>query len=135
MRKAAKSKITTQPDDVDIQVGARVRELRTLRGLTQEELGKAMRDTLSHQQIQKYEKGENSISCARLAQLAEVLEVTAASFLEGVGASNMSAAAATTTTYDQKALTKVIESLPNASMKKAVVDFLKIVSDNTKKSA
>ena len=135
MRKAAKSKITTQPDDVDIQVGARVRELRTLRGLTQEELGKAMRDTLSHQQIQKYEKGENSISCARLAQLAEVLEVTAASFLEGVGASNANAAAAPTTTYDQKALTKVIESLPNASMKKAVVDFLKIVSDNTRKSA
>jgi len=135
MRKAAKSKISTQPDDVDLQVGARVRELRTLRGLTQEELGKAMRDTLSHQQIQKYEKGENSISCARLAQLAEVLEVTAASFLEGVGASNANAAAGPTTTYDQKALTKAIENLPNASMKKAVVDFLKIVSDNTRKSA
>lgn len=142
MRKAANKKTAWQLDDVDVQVGIRIRERRNELGLTQEELGKALRDTLSHQQIQKYEKGENSISCARLVQIAEALGVTAGSLLEGVSAKSGSALhepPATPfqheTTYDKKALNIAIESLPNADMRKAVVDFLKIVSDNTKKSA
>ena len=142
MRKAANKKTAWQLDDVDVQVGIRIRERRNELGLTQEELGKALRDTLSHQQIQKYEKGENSISCARLVQIAEALGVTAGSLLEGVSAKLGSALhepPATPfqheTTYDKKALNIAIESLPNADMRKAVVDFLKIVSDNTRKSA
>lgn len=120
-----------------------IRERRNALGMTQEELGKALRDSLSHQQIQKYEKGENSISCARLVQIAEALGVTAGSLLEGVSATKSAgalheppaAAYEHETTYDKKALNKAIESLPNADMRKAVVDFLKIVSDNTRKSA
>lgn len=110
--------------------------------MTQEELGKALRDSLSHQQIQKYEKGENSISCARLVQIAEALGVTAGSLLEGVSAKTGGglhespvAPFEHETAYDKKALNIAIESLPNADMRKAVVDFLKIVSDNTRKSA
>lgn len=143
MRKAASKKTTWQLDDVDVQVGIRIRERRNALGMTQEELGKALRDSLSHQQIQKYEKGENSISCARLVQIAEALGVTAGSLLEGVSASKptsslhepSAAPYEHETTYDKKALNKAIESLPNADMRKAVVDFLKIVSDNTRKSA
>ena len=143
MRKAASNKTTIQLDDVDIQVGCRIRERRNALGMTQEELGKALRDSLSHQQIQKYEKGENSISCARLVQIAEALGVTAGSLLEGVSAKSGSgglheppaAPFEHETNYDKKALNKAIESLPNADMRRAVVDFLKIVSDNTKKTA
>jgi transcriptional regulator with XRE-family HTH domain len=143
MRKAASNKTTIQLDDVDIQVGGRIRERRNALGMTQEELGKALRDSLSHQQIQKYEKGENSISCARLVQIAEALGVTAGSLLESVSATKSASALHEPpaalyeheTTYDKKALNKAIESLPNADMRKAVVDFLKIVSDNTRKSA
>jgi transcriptional regulator with XRE-family HTH domain len=143
MRKAASKKTTWQLDDVDVQVGIRIRERRNALGMTQEELGKALRDSLSHQQIQKYEKGENSISCARLVQIAEALGVTAGSLLEGVSATKSAGALHEPpaapyeheNTYDKKALNKAIESLPNADMRKAVVDFLKIVSDNTKKSA
>lgn len=142
MRKAASNKTTIQLDDVDIQVGCRIRERRNALGMTQEELGKALRDSLSHQQIQKYEKGENSISCARLVQIAEALGVTAGSLLEGVSARSgsglhepLAAPYQHETTYDKKALNKAIESLPNADMRKAVVDFLKIVSNNTRKSA
>lgn len=98
---------------------------------------------LSHQQIQKYEKGENSISCARLVQIADALGVSAGSLLEGVSAKSGSGGLNEPpaspfeheTTYDKKALNIAIESLPNADMRKAVVDFLKIVSDNTRKSA
>jgi transcriptional regulator with XRE-family HTH domain len=143
MRKAASKKTIWQLDDVDVQIGSRIRERRNALGLTQEELGKALRDSLSHQQIQKYEKGENSISCARLVQIAEALGVTAGSLLEGVSAKSGSdglheppaAPFEHETTYDKKALNLAIESLPNADMRKAVVDFLKIVSNNTRKSA
>lgn len=143
MRKAASKKTTWQMDDVDVQVGIRIRKRRNALGITQEELGKALRDSLSHQQIQKYEKGENSISCARLVQIAEALGVTAGSLLEGVSTTKSASALHEPpaapyeheTTYDKKALNKAIESLPNADMRKAVVDFLKIVSDNTRKSA
>jgi transcriptional regulator with XRE-family HTH domain len=143
MRKAASKKTTWQMDDVDVQVGIRIRERRNALGITQEELGKALRNSLSHQQIQKYEKGENSISCARLVQIAEALGVTAGSLLEGVSATKSASALHEPhaapyeheTTYDKKALNKAIESLPTADMRKAVVDFLKIVSDNTRKSA
>ena len=142
MRKAASKKTTWQLNDVDIQIGSRIRERRNALGMTQEELGKALRDSLSHQQIQKYEKGENSINCARLVQIAEALGVTAGSLLEGVSSNSSSglneppaAPYEHETTYDKKALSKAIESLPNADMRKAVVDFLKIVSDNTRKSA
>ncbi|MBY0354952.1 MAG: helix-turn-helix domain-containing protein, partial [Rickettsiales bacterium] len=129
MRKAASKKTTWQLDDVDVQVGNRIRERRNALGITQEELGKALRDSLSHQQIQKYEKGENSISCARLVQIAEALGVTAGSLLEGVSASKPASALHEPpaapyeheTTYDKKALNKAIESLPNADMRKAVV--------------
>jgi transcriptional regulator with XRE-family HTH domain len=143
MRKAASKKTTWQLDDVDVQVGIRIRERRNALGMTQEELGKALRDSLSHQQIQKYEKGENSISCARLVQIAEALGVSAGSLLEGVsvksGSGELHEPPAVPfeyeTTYDKKALNLAIESLPNADMRKAVVDFLKIVSNNTRKSA
>ena len=142
MRKSADRKTAWQLDDVDIHVGSKIRERRTQLGMTQEDLGKALRDSLSHQQIQKYEKGENSISCARLAQLAEALSVTAASLLEGIDTPKPNQLSEPKTppydhhtSYDQKTLTKAIENLPNASMRKAVVDFLKIVSDNTKRSA
>ena len=44
MRKAASKKTTWQLNDVDIQIGSRIRERRNALGMTQEELGKALRE-------------------------------------------------------------------------------------------
>lgn len=60
--------------DVDRQVGERMRRRRILLGLTQDQLAEAL--GLSYQQIQKYETGANRISVGRLAQIADILEVT-----------------------------------------------------------
>ena len=46
-------------DPIDIHVGKRVRLRRTLLGMSQEKLGKAV--NLTFQQIQKYERGTNRI--------------------------------------------------------------------------
>src|SRR5215475_144897 len=60
-------------DDLDLLIGRRLRERRTLLAISQEEL--ARRIGLSFQQLQKYEVGENRISAARLFKLSEILAV------------------------------------------------------------
>lgn len=60
-------------NQVDRQVGERMRRRRILLGLTQDQVADAL--GISYQQIQKYETGANRISAGRLAQIAEVLEI------------------------------------------------------------
>lgn len=62
------------PNDVDRQVGGRVRMRRLMIGMSQEKLGDAL--GLTFQQVQKYEKGTNRISASRLQQISGILGVT-----------------------------------------------------------
>ena len=48
MRKSAKQVTSTPSQAIDIQIGMRLRAKRNEAGLTQEELGKALADQLSH---------------------------------------------------------------------------------------
>jgi transcriptional regulator with XRE-family HTH domain len=50
-------------DPVDVAVGARIRLLRKMRGLSQQSLAEAAGVTF--QQIQKYERGSNRVSPRR----------------------------------------------------------------------
>ncbi len=61
------------PNPVDVHVGARLRQRRTLRGMTQTTLGDAI--GISFQQMQKYERGLNRIGSSRLYDLSRVLDV------------------------------------------------------------
>ncbi len=58
---------------VDVHVGSRVRQRRTLLGMTQTNLSDAI--GMSFQQMQKYETGANRISASRLFALSRVLDV------------------------------------------------------------
>ena len=58
---------------IDAHVGARLRQRRTLLGMTQTDLGDAL--GLTFQQVQKYERGTNRISASRLFDLLRVLDV------------------------------------------------------------
>jgi len=71
---------TGKPNPIDIHVGRRVRQRRTLLGLSQEKLGEAV--GLTFQQIQKYERGANRISASRLYELSQVLDVPVPFFFE-----------------------------------------------------
>jgi ribosome-binding protein aMBF1 (putative translation factor) len=73
LRRPAPSQQARKTDDIDLLIGKRLRERRTLLAITQEDL--ARRIQLSPQQLQKYEIGENRISAARLFRLSRVLEV------------------------------------------------------------
>ncbi|WP_343717503.1 helix-turn-helix transcriptional regulator [Inquilinus sp.] len=70
------------PDPVDVHVGTRLRQRRTLLGMSQEKLAAAF--GVSFQQIQKYERGANRVSASRLHQLTRILNVPVGYFFEGM---------------------------------------------------
>ena len=63
------------------KIGLKLRELRILKRLSQEQLGLAL--GVSFQQVQKYENGANRLSAARLVQVAAFLDVPVSRFFEG----------------------------------------------------
>jgi transcriptional regulator with XRE-family HTH domain len=77
------------PRSIDAHVGARVRTLRTLAGMSQTQLGAAA--GITFQQVQKYENGANRISASRLYAFSRALEVPVSHFFEGIGESRASA--------------------------------------------
>ena len=67
---------------VDDHVGERIRERRTMMGMTQENLANALQ--ISYQQVQKYETGANRISAGRLYEIAQSLDVNVSYLFEGL---------------------------------------------------
>jgi transcriptional regulator with XRE-family HTH domain len=80
------------PDPVDVHVGMRLRQRRTLLGMSQEKLAQAF--GVSFQQVQKYERGANRISASRLHLLTKTLDVPITYFFEGLPNSSGEHAAA-----------------------------------------
>ena len=69
---------------IDAHVGMRVRQRRTVLGLSQTALGKLLGVTF--QQIQKNESGMNRIGSSRLYELSKVLDVPIQFFFEEMSA-------------------------------------------------
>jgi transcriptional regulator with XRE-family HTH domain len=67
---------------VDIHVGRKLKQIRTLRRLSQTDVAKKL--NLSFQQIQKYEIGSNRVAASRLFELAQILDVPPSYFFEGL---------------------------------------------------
>ncbi len=70
------------PDPIDVHVGMRLRQRRTLLGMSQQRLAKSF--GVSFQQVQKYERGANRISASRLHLLTQILDVPVTFFFEGI---------------------------------------------------
>ena len=73
-----------KPNPIDVHVGSRVRLRRTLLGMSQEKIAKAV--GLTFQQIQKYERGANRVSASRLFQFSKVLDVPVSFFYDDIPA-------------------------------------------------
>jgi chemotaxis family two-component system response regulator Rcp1 len=65
---------------LDKHIGNKIKDRRKTLDLTQAELAKIL--GLSHQQVQRYESGENAPSMARLLEIANVLNVSPQYFYE-----------------------------------------------------
>lgn len=65
---------------VDAHVGTRMRQRRTLLGMSQTKLGEAV--GLTFQQVQKYERGSNRVGSSRLYEFAKALDVPVSYFFD-----------------------------------------------------
>ncbi len=73
-----------EPHPIDVHIGRRLCKLRHNLHISQTAL--ADKIGLTFQQIQKYEKGENRLSCSRLWMICEAMEINVSSFFVGIDA-------------------------------------------------
>lgn len=66
---------------VNAYIGARLRQARLMRDLSQKELGQRVKKPISFQQVQKYERGTNRISVALLQEFADAMRLPMGFFL------------------------------------------------------
>ena len=81
--KKAKSRSTSPPRGataIDRYIAKRMRERRLALSMSQKQIGEALGVTF--QQIQKYERGVNRVSAARLFDICKVLNVSLSSMFE-----------------------------------------------------
>ena len=76
---ARKSEFT---EKIDTLIGKRIHELRISIGLSRQQLAEKI--GVTHQQLQKYEKGTNRISAGRLASIAKAFKRPVAYFFEEI---------------------------------------------------
>lgn len=76
---ARKSEFT---EKVDTVIGERIHELRISMGLSRQQLAAMI--GVTHQQLQKYEKGTNRISAGRLAAIAKSLKKPVSFFFDDI---------------------------------------------------
>ena len=126
---------------VDVHVGGRMRQRRTLLGMSQEKLGDAL--GLTFQQVQKYEKGTNRIGASRLQQISHILQVPVSFFFEGApniqsGTRQDSMHEAPSPAYvsdflatsDGLALTKAFTRISDSKLRRRIVDLVEQIAVN-----
>lgn len=69
--------------EADTIIGAKIKEYRHMRGVTRQELAGVL--GVTHQQLQKYERGTNRITASRLLEVAEHLNIHVMELLPGEG--------------------------------------------------
>ena len=114
------------PDPVDVHVGQRLRQRRTLLGMSQERLAQAF--GVSFQQVQKYERGANRISASRLHLLTKILDVPVTYFFEGLptvdaDAEDSSAGDDRMANRETLELVRAYYKIPNPNIRKRLVDL------------
>jgi len=123
------------PNPVDVHVGSRVRMRRFLVGMSQGKLAEQLGVTF--QQVQKYEKGTSRISASRLQTIARVFEVPVGFFFENMTSPSpleedvlLDAANASLLTRDGVALNKAFVGIKSASVRKSIIDLVKLLADD-----
>ncbi len=71
------------PHPIDVIVGKRIRLRRLQLSLSQTDLGQKL--GVAFQQVQKYEKGTNRVSCSRLYDISKILDVPVTYFFSASG--------------------------------------------------
>jgi transcriptional regulator with XRE-family HTH domain len=119
------ARLEAEADPVDVAVGARIRLLRKIRGLSQQALAEAAGVTF--QQIQKYERGANRVSASMLARIAEALRAPVAE-LFGEGSSSAGAIDEVAGLLSEPGALELLEAygaLPRGPARNALIEFVR----------
>ena len=120
------SKPEAAADPVDVAVGARIRLLRKLKGLSQQALAEAAGVTF--QQIQKYERGANRVSASMLARIAKTLGVPVAEMFGEASPANASAVVEVAALLAEPGALELLSAyanLPRGASRSALVEFVR----------
>ncbi len=109
---------------VDVHVGKRLKQIRTLRRMSQTDVAKRL--NLSFQQIQKYEIGSNRIAASRLFELSRILDVPTSYFFEGIAEPD--AASRRDNSLD---IVNALAAIEDEKIKTRIVTFIEDVSGLT----
>lgn len=122
------------PNDIDRQVGARLRLARQLRNISQETLGEEIGVTF--QQIQKYERGANRISASRLYTLANFLGLPLSYFFNEDEKDILVSASEEFNKLNGKDAMAVLEVLNNSSpsVRSSLVGMIKSIGADQKEA-
>lgn len=134
-------KIKAFNKNLDSFIGKKVKERRTMLGMSQDKLASYL--GITFQQVQKYEKGVNRISASMLYTMSTVLNVSFQWFVDGFKSSNRNALSENSDpTYEadmqsRKESTELLRayySMPSATIRKKVVELVKSMSSVAKKA-
>ena len=127
--------------DVDIYVGKRLRLRRTMMGLSQEAIAKAV--GITFQQEQKYEKGANAMNANRLYEFAQFMNVPVAYFFDDLEHSELLVKDATqargiksshnsqlVSDRESLELMKAFKRIKEQVIRKRLADLVRAIADN-----
>ncbi|MGE0754775.1 MAG: helix-turn-helix domain-containing protein [Alphaproteobacteria bacterium] len=124
--------------DIDAYVGSRLRQRRTMMGLSQEAVARAV--GITFQQVQKYEKGANAMNARRLFEFANFMNVPVAYFFDGLDQSAKSAgfAEGAADVFDHQGVSdreslemmKAFKRIKEQVIRKRLADLVRAVADN-----
>lgn len=126
--------------DIDTHVGKRLRLRRTMMGLSQEAVAKAV--GITFQQVQKYEKGTNAMNARRLYEFAQFMHVPVAYFFEGLeiaGAASSGFSEKEADRFDHNArvsdresleMMKAFKRIKEQPVRKRLADLVRAIADH-----
>lgn len=111
--------------EIDSYIGSKIRGYRNQQGISQMELGDML--GISFQQVQKYEKGINRVSGARMEQLAQIFKVEVSDLLPGRPKSKKSSQLTNVdrmvASRDGSKLVDSFVTIKSANLREALVDL------------
>lgn len=124
------------PDEIDVEVGRRLRLQRKLLGMTQ--VGLASGLGITFQQVQKYERGTNRIGASRLAEVARILRVDVSYFFNDtrmigeVGVDVPEDLTSFLATKEGISLNRSFKKIADAETRRRVVSLIRAIAEDDK---
>jgi transcriptional regulator with XRE-family HTH domain len=125
------ARMTNDLKNIDVAIGSKIYDLRISSGTSLKTLGEFLKVT--HQQVQKYEKGVNRISQGRLMQIAKFFEVDLKYFHEGLEESVYQTDEQHRKQRQSLEIFKLLKSIDDEEFKRSICTFIKIFLKNQDK--